>query len=138
MLIPGARVLDVGCGSGYLTVAMGLMIGSGKVVGIDHIPELIELSNANMHKHHSNLSSIVEFVCGDGREGWPQAAPYNFIHVGAASKNVPKPLIEQLAPNGMLIIPVGELFQTIRIIRKDSHGDLSQEETLDVRYVPLK
>ena len=141
-LKPGAKALDVGFGSGYLTVAMSkAMNDSGTAVGIEHIKELCEFATENINKHHKNLldTKKVILVCGDGRQGCAEYGPYNCIHVGAASANVPKALVEQLAPGGRLVIPVGESggSQYITIIDKDMNGKISSKRTLGVCYVPL-
>lgn len=122
-LVDGEKALDVGSGSGYLTVCMSLMIGpNGFAVGIDHIPELVEKSirNVQLDKPELLSSGRVKFVgkfvflwmyvicvfiymstfnkfncigfvlVGDGRLGYPEEAPYNAIHVGAAAPSLPK------------------------------------------------
>ncbi|KIH54943.1 putative protein-L-isoaspartate O-methyltransferase, partial [Ancylostoma duodenale] len=110
-LTEGAYALDVGSGSGYLTVCMALMTGSsGKVVGIEHIPQLVELAKENTMKHHADLinSGRILFVEGDGRKGYPMEQKYDAIHVGAAAETIPQPLIDQLAEGGRMLIPVGK------------------------------
>ncbi len=82
-----ARILDVGSGSGYLTVALAHMAGPGcSVVGIDHIEGLVKEAVGNASKNHAHLfkDGRLSFECGDGRLGLPARAPYDFIHVGAA------------------------------------------------------
>ncbi|KAL4243250.1 Protein-L-isoaspartate O-methyltransferase [Abortiporus biennis] len=121
-LNPGARVLDVGSGSGYLCAVLHHLVGpTGKVVGIDHISELVDWS----------------VVTGDGRRGYPPAAPYDAIHVGAASPHLPQTLIDQLASPGRMFVPVGEFYQAILQIDKDANGHITKKELFDVRYVPL-
>lgn len=73
----------------------------------------------------------------DGREGFPQQAPYNAIHVGAAASEVPPALLEQLKPGGRMVIPVGDVFQELLVIDKDAGGDLKRWAASSVRYVPL-
>lgn len=116
------------------------MVGpSGKVVGLEHIEGLVEASIKNTRRSHEGLlaSGRLEYVVGDGRLGHPPLAPYDLIHVGAASERVPKPLLDQLAPGGMMIIPVGEFFQAIRVVSKDPQGNVTERDELAVRYVPL-
>ena len=141
-LKPGAKALDVGFGSGYLTVAMSkAMDDKGIAVGIEHIKELHDFATKNISKHHKNLldSKKVILICGDGREGCATYGPYNCIHVGAAADKIPKALIDQLAPGGRLVIPVGPSggSQYITVIDKDMNGELKKERTLGVSYVPL-
>jgi protein-L-isoaspartate(D-aspartate) O-methyltransferase len=143
-LRPGSRVLDVGSGSGYLTVSFALMLGPdapGKVVGIDHVPQLVDDSIGNIRKSWSRLldSGSVEMITGDGRNGYPAHAPYNAIHVGAAAPTIPEPLIQQLAPGGRMVIPVGPQGQpqAIYFVDKDTSGQVKQTRKLGVSYVPL-
>jgi protein-L-isoaspartate(D-aspartate) O-methyltransferase len=141
-LKPGGKALDVGFGSGYLTVAMSKMMeDKGTAVGIEHIKELYDFANQNISKHHKNLldTKKVILVNGDGRKGCPEYGPYDCIHVGAAAAQLPQPLIDQLANGGRLVIPVGEQggSQYIYIIDKDRNGNISQRKTLGVAYVPL-
>ena len=95
------RALDVGSGTGYLTACMAIMVGErGRVIGIEHIPELVELSVKNVRRSHSSLltSGRMRLIVGDGRKGYPEAGPYNAIHVGAAAHVLPQDLLAQLAP----------------------------------------
>ena len=140
-LVPGARVLDVGSGSGYLTACMARLVQpGGKVIGIEHIPELVQLSMKNISKNGRALfeSGTLEIVTGDGRLGWPIGGPYDAIHVGAAAPSRPTALIEQLKPGGRLVVPVGVGNQQMMIYDKSSDGhQVHEHATLGVRYVPL-
>jgi protein-L-isoaspartate(D-aspartate) O-methyltransferase len=139
-LTEGAHILDVGFGSGYLTVALSKMINdTGIVVGIEHIKELYEFGEKNIQKHHKNLldSKKIILVNEDGRKGYKAYAPYKVIHVGAAAEEVPKELIDQLDKNGRMFIPVGTYDQWIKVIDKDKNGNISEKKVMGVRYVPL-
>ena len=139
-LTPGAHVLDVGFGSGYLTVALSKMINdSGVVVGIEHIDQLYEFGKKNISKHHKDLleSGKIVLVNGDGRKGCEKYAPYKVIHVGAAADDVPRDLINQLDNGGRMFIPVGTWDQWIKVIDKDKNGKITQSKVMGVRYVPL-
>ena len=143
-LTPGSKVLDVGSGSGYLCAAFYEMVkisdASTQVVGIEHIEPLAQLSITNLKKSYlSELESgKIKIICGDGRLGYIDEAPYDAIHVGAAAKEIPFQLIEQLKIGGKLIIPVGEDNQEIIMLtRLDEKGNFSQQSLLGVRYVPL-
>jgi protein-L-isoaspartate(D-aspartate) O-methyltransferase len=73
----------------------------------------------------------------DGRLGWPEHAPYDAIHVGAAAPEIPQALIDQLKPGGRLVIPVGSVFQDLKVIDKNMDGSLNIRSETSVRYVPL-
>jgi protein-L-isoaspartate(D-aspartate) O-methyltransferase len=101
----GSKVLDIGSGSGYLThVFAELVKPDGKVIGIEHIQPLVDLGARNMAKSKEGKelldSGTVEFVKGDGRKGWPEGAPYDAIHVGAAAAEHHTALTDQLKAPG--------------------------------------
>ncbi|CCD64125.1 Protein-L-isoaspartate O-methyltransferase [Caenorhabditis elegans] len=140
-LVAGAKALDVGSGSGYLTVCMAMMVGrNGTVVGIEHMPQLVELSEKNIRKHHSEQleRGNVIIIEGDGRQGFAEKAPYNAIHVGAASKGVPKALTDQLAEGGRMMIPVEQVDGNQVFMQIDKiNGKIEQKIVEHVIYVPL-
>lgn len=146
------RVLDVGSGSGYLTCCMAWMLKRrfpqkpGLVYGIDLIPELIEYGQSCSEKANPELlapKGIVSFQTADGWSGLPNAAPFDFIHVGAAARTLPQSLVDQLAPNGKMVIPVHikptSQDQALYLVTKPSSKDESPttEYLMGVRYVPL-
>ncbi|KAI9487963.1 protein-L-isoaspartate O-methyltransferase [Zychaea mexicana] len=139
-LKPGMRALDVGSGSGYLTACMANMVGpEGRVIGIEHIQELVDISERNVKKHHKDwmVAGRVKFVAGDGRQGYPEDSPYDCIHVGAAASEKPTELLRQLKAPGLLFSPVGTASQSIMIYRKQEDGTVREEKWLGVMYVPL-
>ncbi|KAK6540297.1 hypothetical protein TWF694_009106 [Orbilia ellipsospora] len=145
-LKPGNSILDVGSGSGYLVAVMAHMVQpGGKIVGIEHIQELVDLSIANLRKDPQHSAWLddgtITIIKGDGRLGYPPKAPYNAIHVGAAAREVHKDLVEQLSRPGRLFIPVdgerGYGEQSIWHVDKDGEGAVRKEEKYGVMYVPL-
>eukprot|EP00553_Chaetoceros_curvisetus_P008496 CAMPEP_0204613394 /NCGR_PEP_ID=MMETSP0717-20131115/1360_1 /ASSEMBLY_ACC=CAM_ASM_000666 /TAXON_ID=230516 /ORGANISM="Chaetoceros curvisetus" /LENGTH=203 /DNA_ID=CAMNT_0051625801 /DNA_START=1695 /DNA_END=2306 /DNA_ORIENTATION=- len=152
------NILDVGCGSGYLTAAFGRLVdrhngpisplSKGHVYGIDVIPSLVDLSRKNMMKHDDDLlkSGTVDLSIGDGWAGLPSKAPFHVIHVGAAAEEFPTNLMMQLHPQGgVMVIPVGRdggiqaLYRVERLRDNDTYDsrDFSIRNLLGVRYVPL-
>ena len=135
----GAKILDVGSGSGFLTVALSKMTNdSGTVVGIDHISQLYNFGRQNIRKHHSELirDGKVILALGDGRKGYKKYGPYKAIHVGACSEEVPRELLNQLDNNGRMFIPIGKRRETqhIYIVDKNSYGKITYKSILSVCY----
>ncbi|MGO4594496.1 protein-L-isoaspartate(D-aspartate) O-methyltransferase [Leifsonia sp. 2TAF2] len=98
---PEDRVLDVGTGSGY-AAAVAAMLGH-RVVGIERHPDLAIGAAATLDA----LGYRVEVVTGDGTLGWPAGAPYDVILAAATGPSVPRAWMEQLAPGGRIVMPVG-------------------------------
>jgi protein-L-isoaspartate(D-aspartate) O-methyltransferase len=144
-LYPGAKVLDVGSGSGYLVAALARIVGpEGFVVGVDIKPELIDMARNNIANDaktsgDSFLTSNTEIHLSNGWEGDVRHAPYDVIHVGAAAHRIPQSLVDQLKIGGILVIPIGPQHGTQDFIRveKLSNGQTQTTSLLSVRYVPL-
>jgi protein-L-isoaspartate(D-aspartate) O-methyltransferase len=140
-LTEGSNVLDIGFGSGYLTVAMSKMMNDkGCVVGIEHMKELYDLGKQNISKKYKDLldTKKIELILGDGRLGYKAKAPYKCIHVGAGSEEIPKELFNQLEIGGRLLIPLGPSGnQYIHFIDKTSETEYKDSIGWSVCYVPL-
>jgi len=126
------RVLEVGCGSGYQAAVLSRL--AGQVIAIETRPALAALARERLASLGSANVTVVE---GDGSAGWPAGAPYDAILVTAAAPEVPQPLIDQLAENGRLVIPVGgsNHQELLRIVKRD--GKLTEQSLYSCRFVPL-
>ena len=101
------------------------------VVGVEHIEDLVDFSIKNVKKdgkvkYLEGPEPLVVLKVADGREGFPPYAPYDVIHVGAASPEKPIKLLKQLANGGRLVCPVGRGWQSLRVFDKDSNGRVSE------------
>ncbi|RWW04515.1 hypothetical protein GW17_00032250, partial [Ensete ventricosum] len=132
---------DFETGTGYLTACFAIMVGpQGCAVGVEHIPELVA-SSINSIKRSAASSMLDEgslsVHAADGRKGWPELAPYDAIHVGAASPDIPRSLLAQLKPGGRMVIPVGNFFQDLKVVDKNDDGSVRVRSEASVRFVPL-
>ena len=126
------RVLEVGAGSGYQTALLALLCES--VFGVERIPALAQGARGALEAAGIRNATV---LVGDGTLGWRPFAPYDAILVAAASPDIPAPLLDQLAPDGRMVIPLGDRStQTLTLVRRE--GDAVRVSTLeDVRFVPL-
>jgi protein-L-isoaspartate(D-aspartate) O-methyltransferase len=131
-LQPSERVLEIGTGSGYQSAVLSKVCG--EVYSIEIVPELAKTAGQRLSVLGYRNVSVRE---GDGYRGWPEHAPFDGIIVTAAPERIPQPLLEQLAPGGRMVIPVGGFFQELKIFRKDSAGKITEESILPVRFVPM-
>jgi protein-L-isoaspartate(D-aspartate) O-methyltransferase len=132
-LAPGARVLEVGTGSGYQAAVLAEM--GARVVSLERIPRLAE--HAAQVLRTLGYGEQVRVEVGDGTLGWPPGAPYDAIVVTAGAPRIPRPLVEQLAEHGRLVLPMGEDdLQTLVRLRREPAG-LSEEYLGECRFVKL-
>lgn len=126
------RVLEIGAGSGYQTALLALLCES--VFGVERLPALAQGARAALEAAGVRNATV---LVGDGTLGWRPYAPYDAILVAAASPDIPAPLVEQLAPDGRMVIPLGDRStQTLTLVRHQ--GEKLQISPLeDVRFVPL-
>ena len=130
----GARALEIGTGSGYQAAVLAEM--GAQVHTIEIVEPLAEQATGRLARLGYEG---VRTRLGDGYYGWPESAPFDAIIVTAAAGHVPPPLVEQIAPGGVMVIPVGEQFsvQTLLLVRKRANGEVSVRQILPVRFVPL-
>ena len=127
------KVLEIGTGCGYQTAILSIL--SKRVITLDVLSSLSRQSQKRLIKLGYNN---VDFHCADGKLGWKKEAPYDRILVSAAPVTIPEILIEQLAPEGYMVIPVGSLNdQLIHVITKDENENIRINKSTPVRFVPL-
>ena len=127
------EVLEIGTGCGYQTAILSIL--SKKVTTFEVLSSLSTKSRKRLTKLGYNN---VDFHCADGKNGLSKEAPFDRILVSAAPETIPEVLIEQLAPKGYMVIPVGSLYdQFIHIITKDKNGEVHIKKSTPVRFVPL-
>jgi protein-L-isoaspartate(D-aspartate) O-methyltransferase len=131
-LQPQERVLEIGTGSGYQTALLAQL--AAHVYSVERIRELSQ--RARVAIDQLRITNVALLV-GDGTIGWSRYAPYDAILVAAGAPSVPQALIDQLAPGGRLLIPVGTLDeQQLTMVRKTEAG-LTTEEVARCIFVPL-
>jgi len=133
-LRPSDRVLEVGAGSGYAAAVLGQIVD--EVTAIERYRSLAEGARQRMAElGYDN----VEVVAGDGTLGWPERVPFDAIAVAAGGPEVPKPLLDQLAVGGRLVIPVGDEARAQKLIRvtRTTEHEFEEVSLGRVHFVPL-
>jgi protein-L-isoaspartate(D-aspartate) O-methyltransferase len=126
------RVLEIGTGSGYQTALLAMLCDA--VFSVERIRALAQRAREALEA--SGIRNVTVLV-GDGTLGWRPFAPYDAILVAAASPEIPTPLLEQLAPGGRMVIPLGDRAnQTLTLVRREG-DDFRTTTVADVRFVPL-
>ena len=128
------KVLEVGTGSGYQTALLALL--AEEIFSIEIIPDLADGARAVLGR--LGLANV-RLRIGDGSLGWPEEAPFDRVIVTAAAERVPRALVEQLAPGGRMVIPVGPSpdAQVLRQVDRGDDGATVETDLLGVRFVPL-
>ncbi|KPK16008.1 MAG: protein-L-isoaspartate O-methyltransferase [Myxococcales bacterium SG8_38] len=131
---PNDKVLEIGTGSGYAAAVLGEI--AAEVYTIERHRALADEARSRLRElGYPN----VHVLCGDGTLGWPEHAPFDAILVSAGGPSVPQALVEQLAPGGRMVIPVGAEVRDQRLLRvtKQPDGEARTEDLGGVRFVPL-
>lgn len=127
-------VLEVGTGSGYQAAILSKLVNH--VYSIEIIPELgKEAANRLDKLGYDNVTVKI----GDGYNGWEEHSPFDRIIVTAAPEQIPKKLVDQLKSGGLMVLPVGKTSfgQDMRVVKKDRTGQVTTQETIPVRFVPM-
>ncbi|MEQ8201128.1 MAG: protein-L-isoaspartate(D-aspartate) O-methyltransferase [Syntrophomonadaceae bacterium] len=133
-LEPGCKVLEIGTGSGFQTALLAQF--AGEVYTIERIPELAGKAREKLEQlGYKNIFYKID----DGSTGWIENAPYDRIIVTAAAEKMPLDLIDQLAPGGRMLIPLGSAgFQELTLITRDRQGKIRISEVGGVAFVEMK
>jgi protein-L-isoaspartate(D-aspartate) O-methyltransferase len=141
----GHKILEVGAGSGWHAATMAELIAPkeaprsewGHVYTVEIVQGLADVARKNVM--NAGYGDRVSIIGADGSKGYPEKAPYDRVVVTAAAPNVPKPLVDQLKGNGVMLVPVGSptLFQNLLKITKLADGKIREENLGGVAFVPL-
>jgi len=129
---PDAHALDVGTGCGYQAAVLAELVET--VYSIEIIRPLAETARETLDKLAYRNVSVRH---GDGNEGWPEQAPFDLILVAAAAPRVPRLLVEQLAPGGRLVLPLGDYSQNLVLVEKLPDRSTRERTITPVRFVPM-
>ncbi len=127
-----SRALDVGTGSGYQAAVLAEICK--EVYSIEIVKPLAEQAKKRLAALGYDNVTVRH---GDGYRGWKEKAPFDVIIVAAAPGHVPEPLVDQLAPGGRMVIPVGRYSQRLVVIERDQQGKVHRRPGLPVRFVPM-
>jgi protein-L-isoaspartate(D-aspartate) O-methyltransferase len=132
-LSPSDRVLEIGLGSGYQAAVLAQI--AADVYSVEIVPELARRTTRLLNE--LGISNV-HVRLGDGRGGWPEEAPFNAIIATAAPDEVPRALLDQLAPGGRMVIPLGGDVQELKRLRRTPDGaGFGMESLMGVRFVPM-
>ena len=130
----GQKILEIGTGSGWQTAILSYMVGNGTVYSIERHSELVNFARENLEKLGIDN---VHVILGDGSLGYPEKSPYDRIIITAACTEIPLPLLEQLDENGLIIAPVGDLSQSMILLKKISGEIVEIKNESNYIFVPL-
>lgn len=128
------KVLEIGTGSGYQAAVLSEITPNVYTI------EIVKPLGKKARQRFKELGyNTIKTKIGDGYEGWEEHAPYDAVIITAAAPKIPQPLIDQLKPNGVMVMPLGESggVQMLTRIRKKPDGELERERVSAVRFVPM-
>jgi len=128
---PADRVLEIGAGSGYQAAVLAEIVRH--VYTLEIVPKLAERARELLEKLGYENITVLQ---GNGYEGLPEEAPFDKAIVTAAPITLPQALVDQLKIGGRLVIPMGDMYQVLYLIKKDKAG-IQREEIIPVRFVPM-
>ena len=131
---PGEKILDIGTGSGWQAALLAHIVGdSGRVIGIERIPELKEMADSHIAKYEV-LKDRIEIILADGSKGHEGGAPYDKIIAAATAEEIPPAWKEQLKTGGIIVAPVGD---SILALSKITADKFETKEYHGFVFVPL-
>ena len=133
-LTPAMKVLEIGTGSGYQAAILSEF--TPHVYTIEILEPLAKRAQEQLSNRGYNT---IKVRIGDGYKGWPEYAPFDAVIVTCAPDHIPQPLLDQLAPGGRIVIPVGRAgyVQDLLLVTKKADGSLEKKSMMPVRFVPL-
>lgn len=134
-LEPGEDVLEIGTGCGYHAAVTAELVGDEHVYSAEYSADLAESARETLADRGYES---VRVRVGDGREGWPERAPYDAAYFTCAPADFPDPVVEQVRSGGRLLAPLGTARQVLVLARKREDGSLERSEHGSVRFVPMR
>jgi len=131
---PGDRVLEIGTGCGYHAAVTSEVVGDGNVFSVEYDTELGEAARERLDR----LGYDVAVRIGDGREGWPEEAPFDASYLTCAAANPPAAIVEQTASDGVVVGPFGTGQQELKRLTVGADGDYEAETIAPVRFVTMR
>jgi protein-L-isoaspartate(D-aspartate) O-methyltransferase len=126
------RVLEIGTGSGYQTALLARL--AAQVFSVERIPALLDRAREMLQA--LNIRNV-SLLLGDGTLGWRDYAPYDAILVGAAAPDLPRPLADQLAEGGRMLVPIGDREEQVLVLVTRRGDEFDRTDVGTVRFVPL-
>jgi len=131
---PGDRVLEIGTGCGYHAAVTSEVVGDGNVFSVEYDTELGEAARERLADRGYDVAVRI----GDGREGWPEEAPFDASYLTCAAANPPAAIVEQTASDGVVVGPFGTGQQELKRLTVGADGDYEAETIAPVRFVTMR